>query len=236
VERAAPTAARPPTDFDRELIGQGAANAVSGLLGGLPVTGVIVRSSTNVVAGATGRASAVLHGVWVLVFWLLLGTQVVERIPMAALAGLLVVVGVQLVKPEHLRTAGTHGELPAYVATAVGVVVLGLLEGVLVGVGVSVLLLVRRVIRTQVRVEPAVAPTHWTVTARGSLTFLSVPRLSRLLAEIPAGSVVALHLVVDFLDHAVADHLVAWKHQHEATGGTVLVDDLALAPRSSPLA
>jgi carbonic anhydrase len=236
VGKAAPTARRPPTDFDRELIGQGAANAVSGLLGGLPVTGVIVRSSTNVVAGATGRASAVLHGVWVLVFWLLLGTRVVERIPMAALAGLLVVVGVQLVKPEHLRTAGTHGELPAYVATAVGVVVLGLLEGVLVGVGVSVLLLVRRVIRTQVRVEPAVAPTHWTVTARGTLTFLSVPRLSRLLAEIPAGSVVALHLVVDFLDHAVADHLVAWKHQHEATGGTVLVDDLALAPRSSPLA
>ena len=71
------------------------------------------------------------------------------------------------------------------------------------------------------------------MVAEGTLSFLSVPRLSRVLAEIPAGSVVALHLVVDFLDHAVSDHLRAWKHQHEAAGGTVLVDELALAPRSS---
>ncbi|MGH3772778.1 MAG: SulP family inorganic anion transporter, partial [Pseudonocardiaceae bacterium] len=53
------------TNFDRELVGQGAANMLSGMLGGLPVTGVIVRSSTNVAAGARTRASAVLHGVWV---------------------------------------------------------------------------------------------------------------------------------------------------------------------------
>jgi carbonic anhydrase len=52
-------------------------------------------------------------------------------------------------------------------------------------------------------------------------------------SEITAGSVVALHLVVDFLDHGVSDHLRAWKHQHEAAGGIVLVDELALAPRSS---
>ncbi len=57
-----------PTNLDRELVGQGAANMVSGALGGLPVTGVIVRSSTNVAAGGKTRASAILHGVWVLVF------------------------------------------------------------------------------------------------------------------------------------------------------------------------
>ena len=129
--------------------------------------------------------------------------------------------------------------------------VLGLLEGVLVGVAVSVLLMVRRVMRTRVRVEPtahharaalgllhhapatavASAHTHWTVVAEGTLSFLSVPRLSRHLAEIPAGSVVVLHLLVDFLDHAVSDHLRAWKHQHEASGGIVVVDELALLPR-----
>ena len=220
------------TDFDRELLGQGAANTVSGLLGGLPVTGVIVRSSTNVVAGATSRASTILHGVWVLVFSLAL-VGLIERIPMAVLAGLLVVIGFQLVKPGHVATARAHGELPVYVATAAGVVVLGLLEGVLVGVAVSVALMVRRVLRTRVRVEPTAAANHahWTVIAEGSLSFLSVPRLSRLLAEIPAGSVVVLHLLVDFLDHAVSDHLRAWKHQHEASGGVVVVDELALLPR-----
>lgn len=226
------------TDFDRELLGQGAANAVSGMLGGLPVTGVIVRSSTNVMAGATSRASSILHGVWVVVFSLLLA-GLIERIPMAVLAGLLVMIGFQLVKPGHLAKARAHGELPVYLATAGGVMVLGLLEGVLLGVTVSVALMVRRVMRTRVRVEPTThgllhhAPghAHWTVIAEGTLSFLSVPRLSRLLAEIPAGSVVVLHLLVDFLDHAVSDHLRAWKHQHEASGGIVVVDEIALLPR-----
>jgi carbonic anhydrase len=70
----------PRTNFDREMIGQGSANMVSGFLGGLPVTGVIVRSSTNVAAGARTRMSAVMHGVWVLVFASLF-TNLVELIP-----------------------------------------------------------------------------------------------------------------------------------------------------------
>jgi carbonic anhydrase len=229
------------TDYDRELVGQGAANAVSGLLGGLPVSGVVVRSSTNVAAGAVSRASTVLHGVWVLLFSLFLG-GLVEQIPLAVLAALLVVVGFQLVKPAQIRAAGAHGELPVYVVTMAGVVVLGLLEGVLAGVVVSLVLMLRRVLRAHVRVEPTAvlaaegavaAPVHghWTVVAGGTLSFLSVPRLSRTLAQIPAGSVVALHVVADFLDHAVVDHIRTWKHQHEATGGTVHVDELALAPR-----
>src|SRR5262249_57231711 len=58
----------PRTDFNRELVGQGAANIVSGTIGGLPITGGIVRSSTNVNAGAKSRASSIMHGVWILVF------------------------------------------------------------------------------------------------------------------------------------------------------------------------
>jgi carbonic anhydrase len=218
------------SDLDRELIGQGAANVVSGLLGGLPISGVVVRSSTNVAAGAVSRASAVLHGLWVLVFSLLF-VGLIERIPAAVLAGLLVVVGAGLVRPGDVRTARLHGDLPAYLATIAGVLLFGLLAGVVVGMAVSLFLMLRRVLGA--RLHTVQARDHWQVVAEGTLSFLSVPRLSRVLAEIPAGSVVALHLVVDFLDHAVSDHLRAWKHQHEAAGGTVLVDELALAPRSS---
>jgi len=229
------------TDYDRELIGQGAANTVSGMLGGLPVSGVIVRSSTNVAAGAETRASSVLHGVWVLLFVLLLG-GLVEQVPLAVLAALLIVVGLQLVKPAQVLAARAHGELSAYLVTMVGVVVLGLLEGVAAGVAVSLGLMLRRVLRAHVRAEPTAtlvaegavpAPVHghWTVVAGGTLSFLSVPHLSRTLAQIPAGSVVALHVVADFLDHAVVDHIRTWKHQHEATGGIVHVDELTLAPR-----
>src|SRR4051794_7352364 len=90
----------PRTKVDRELLGQGAANTMSGMLGGLPVTGVIVRSSANVAAGARTRLSAVLHGVWIAVFALLLA-GLVEMIPLAALAGVLVVGGPQPLGPGH---------------------------------------------------------------------------------------------------------------------------------------
>lgn len=75
----------PRTDFNREMVGQGSANVVSGLLGGLPITGVIVRSSANVAAGARTRMSTILHGVWILLFASLF-TNLVELIPKAALA------------------------------------------------------------------------------------------------------------------------------------------------------
>ena len=122
----------PRTDFNRELIGQGVANVVSGTIGGLPITGVIVRSSTNVNAGAKSRASSIMHGVWILLFTLPFA-ELVEEIPTAALAGLLIVIGIQLLKPAHIETAMKHGDLAVYVVTAVSVIFLNLLHGVMIG-------------------------------------------------------------------------------------------------------
>lgn len=211
-------------NLDRELVGQGAANTVSGLLGGLPVTGVIVRGSTNVAAGARTRMSALLHGVWILLFVALLA-GVVERVPMAALAGLLVFVGAQLVRPEHARTAWRHGEILAYAATLGGVVFLDLLRGVLLGLVVSVLLVLRRAVWARVRAEET-APGRWSVTVEGTLSFLSVPRLSRVLAQVPDQSTVDIELVADVLDQAAYDHLCSWQRGYEERGGTVVVDEI----------
>lgn len=118
----------PRVRADRELLGQGAANCLSGLLNGLPVTGVVVRSAANVRAGARTRASTVLHGVWIAVFAISL-VGIVELVPLAALARLLVVVGMQRVKPADVRSAHAHGDLAIYVVTVVGVLALNLLEG-----------------------------------------------------------------------------------------------------------
>lgn len=221
-----------PSNLDRELVGQGAANMASGLLGGLPVTGVIVRSSANVSAGARSRASAVLHGLWVVVFSVLL-VGLVERIPLAALAGLLVVVGMRLVSIAHLRSLHRHGELPVYVVTAVGVVALNLLEGVLIGLALALALVVRRVLWSTVHaeeIEPAAEPgvSRWRVVVEGRLSFLSLPRLSLVLSPIPAGSSVVIELMVDYLDHAAYEHLNAWQDRHRASGGTVVVDEVGL--------
>ncbi len=215
----------PRTNADRELLGQGAANTVSGFLGGLPVTGVIVRSAANVNAGARTRASAVLNGIWVAIFAILL-IGLVEMVPLAGLAGLLIVIGLQLVKPADMRSARRHGELPIYVVTVLGVLVLGLLEGVGLGLAVAGLMMLRRVVRARARIEePDAHGEPYRVVVEGTLSFLAVPSLSRVLARVPAGMPARIDLVVDYLDHTAYDHLDAWTARHRRGGATVEVSE-----------
>ncbi|MFP5070281.1 SulP family inorganic anion transporter [Pseudonocardia nantongensis] len=221
------------TDTDRELIGQGAANTVSGMIGGLPITGVIVRSGANVRAGAETRASAVLHGVWIALFAIVL-IGVIELIPMAALAGLLVMMGVGLIKPADVRTARAHGELPIYAVTLAGVVFLNLLEGVVIGLVLAGLMLLWRAVRSRPHLTRS-ADGSCELVVEGSLSFLAVPRLARELNAVPRGTDVTVRLVTDYLDHAAYDHLLAWRARHEGTGGTVVViepDAAAPAPNA----
>jgi MFS superfamily sulfate permease-like transporter len=110
----------PRTDYDRELRAQGVGNMLCGLLCALPMTGVIVRSGANLQAGAKTRLSAILHGLWLLLFvsafaWLL------RNIPTAALAGILVYSGFKLVDLHAARALAKRGrsELFIYVATVV---------------------------------------------------------------------------------------------------------------------
>ncbi|MCX6469070.1 MAG: bifunctional SulP family inorganic anion transporter/carbonic anhydrase [Corynebacteriales bacterium] len=186
----------PRTNFNREMLGQGSANILSGMAGGLPVTGVIVRSSTNVASGARSRASAVLHGVWILVFAVLL-TSLVQQIPMAALAGLLVVIGIQLVKTAHMKLALRTGDLWVYVITVLAVVFLNLLEGVGIGIAVAVAIVVVRVVRASITSAPFGTPgsRQWEIRIYGSLSFLMLPRLNKALAKVPRRHQVATRVL-----------------------------------------
>ncbi|SRX92181.1 transmembrane transport protein [Mycobacterium leprae TN] [Mycobacterium shimoidei] len=210
----------PRTDFNRELIGQGTANIASGAIGGLPITGVIVRSSANVHAGAKSRASAILHGFWILVFTLPFAA-LVQQIPTAALAGLLIVVGVTLLKPAHIENARRSGDIAVYVVTALGVVFFNLLHGVLVGLLLAIALTGWRVIRAKIATEQD--GDGWRVVVEGACTFLSLPRLHGVLASIPAGTVVTVQVSTSYLDHAAHQAIEDWQRQHHATGGTVYI-------------
>jgi carbonic anhydrase len=214
----------PRTNFDREMIGQGSANVVSGLLGGLPVTGVIVRSSTNVAAGARSRMSTVLHGVWILLFASLF-TELVELIPKSALAGLLIVIGVQLVKLAHVKVAWRTGNFAVYAITIVCVVFLNLLEGVAIGLAVAIAILLIRVVRAPIEATPygGDESKHWRVDIDGTLSFLLLPRLTKVLSMLPPGSDVRLTLNADYIDEAVSEAISDWRTAHEATGGVVIV-------------
>ncbi|MBK1786232.1 SulP family inorganic anion transporter [Prauserella cavernicola] len=213
----------PRANLNRELVGQGVGNMTSGAFGGLPITGVIVRSSTNVASGARTRASAIMHGLWIVLFVVALA-GLIESIPLAALAGLLVHVGAKLVNIAHIRQVLKHGDLPLYVVTLLGVVVIDLLSGVLIGIAMSLLMMLHRTMWSGIHLEGEGRQRRLVV--EGALTFLSVPRLSTVLNSIPEGTSVTLELVVDYLDHASFECLHSWQQAHERTGGTVVVDEI----------
>ncbi|MFI8875188.1 bifunctional SulP family inorganic anion transporter/carbonic anhydrase [Streptomyces sp. NPDC055243] len=208
------------SDLNRELLGQGAANAVSGALGGLPVAGVAVRSVANVRAGAVSRNSTMLHGVWVVVAALLM-VPLLELIPLAALAALVMAVGIQMVSLNHIRTITRHREILVYTTTTLGVVFLGVLEGVALGVAVAVAVALHRLARTRITHIEEDGVHH--VRVRGQLTFLAVPRLSRALHLAPQGAPIIVELDGSFMDHAAYEALQCWQDAHTAQGGTVEV-------------
>ncbi|WP_405831299.1 MULTISPECIES: SulP family inorganic anion transporter [unclassified Streptomyces] len=216
------TGNRPPrADLNRELRGQGAANIVSGALGGLPITGVAVRSVANVKSGAVSRKSAMMHGLWVLLAAGLL-VPVLDLIPLAALAALVMAVGVQMVSITHLRSVTRHREILVYGTTIVAVVLGGVLEGVAIGIAVAVALALHRLARTRITMERLDSGTH-RVRARGQLTFLAVPRLSRVLNQIPHDGHAVIELDGSFMDHAAYETLHDWQESHLAHGGSLEV-------------
>jgi MFS superfamily sulfate permease-like transporter len=125
----------PRTNYNRELLAQGVGNLTCGLLGALPMTGVIVRSGANVQAGAKTRASAIMHGAWLLAIvctlpWLL------KFIPIASLAAVLVFTGFKLLNlkaVKELKEKGGYAEVCVYLCTLILVVCIDLLTGVIAG-------------------------------------------------------------------------------------------------------
>ncbi|MER5356858.1 SulP family inorganic anion transporter [Streptomyces sp. NPDC002785] len=220
-----PASSSPPdpparrSDLDRELRAQGIANALSGLVGGLAVSGGAVRSSANVRAGATGRASTVLHGVWVVLAAGLL-VSVLERIPLAALGALVMMVGIQMVSFAHIRNVHRHREFPVYGATITGVVLFGVLKGVVIGIAAAVAVSLHRLARTRITVTEH-GGQHL-VVVRGQLTFLAVPRLSRTLGQLPQDGDAVVELDGFFMDHAAYEAIQDWSTAQAAHGGRVV--------------
>ncbi|MFF8291341.1 bifunctional SulP family inorganic anion transporter/carbonic anhydrase [Streptomyces sp. NPDC016309] len=208
----------PRSNLDRELAGQGAANIVSGALGGLPVAGVAVRSVANVSAGAVSRHSTMLHGLWVVLAALVL-VPVLDLIPLPALAALVMVIGIQMVSITHIRSVTRHREVLVYATTISGVVLIGILEGVALGIAMASGVAMQRLTRTRITRETKGDVEH--IRVRGQLTFLAVPRLTRALHQIPQGANVVVELDGSFMDHAAYETLQDWQTSHAARGGRV---------------
>lgn len=216
----------PRTNLERELVAQGVGNIVCGCLGVLPITGVIVRSSANVLAGARTRLSTILHGVWLLVF-VAVFPNVLLHVPVASLAAILVYTGWKLMKPRaafELARFG-RGEVLTYLGTLTLVVVVDLLTGLLAGLGLAVAQLLYRFSHLEIQVDTDPARQRSVLRLEGAATFLKLPKLAAALSRIPAGN--ELHVNLEGLwhiDHACLDLLMNWEKQQKAHGGALVID------------
>jgi len=221
------------SDFDRELSAQGVGNMLCGLLGALPMTGVIVRSSANVQAGARTRLSAMFHGVWLLAFVLLL-SSVLQSIPVASLAGVLVYTGIKLVDLKAFRGLGRYGRMPmlTYVATASAIVLTNLLTGVLIGFGLTLAKLAWKASRLKISLVDLPGEGEMELRLLGAATFLKVPALTRVLAMIPAGTVVHVPLGnLSYIDHSCLELLEEWGRANGAKGSRLVIESHGLKRR-----
>jgi MFS superfamily sulfate permease-like transporter len=216
----------PRTKYDRELAAQGVGNLVCGFLGALPMTGVIVRTATNIQAGARTRASTMMHGAWLFTFAALF-PQVLRLIPIASLAAILVYTGWKLMNPKAVRKLAEFGkgEVAIYAATLATVVAVDLLTGILVGIGLAIAKLVYTFSHLSIRFEEDPSRERTVMHLEGAATFLRLPKLATAIEPVSSDTELHVHLEnLTYIDHACLDLLMKWEKEHTAMGGSLVID------------
>lgn len=220
------------TDKNRELFAQGMGNALAGLLGGLPVTAVIVRTSANANAGARTNLSAVLHGVWLSLAVIFI-PQFLNMIPLASLATILILVGYKLVKPKVIYEFYKKGwaQFIPFGTTVVAILLTDLLTGIAIGLFVGFFYVMKN------NVHKAVVMVKddnlFLIRFYKDTSFLQRATLQRMFRSIPEGSAVlidASHSV--FVDNDIVDVIEDFMRRGQANGIKVSLkkSSLALCP------
>jgi len=223
---------------NRELMAQGVGNMLCGLLGGLPMTGVIVRSSANVYAGGKTKTSAILHGALLLLAVLLI-PAILNRIPLAVLAAILIYTGWKLAHPRQLKyflSKGFHQWLP-FVATTAAILLTDLLKGIMVGLAVSVVFILLEHLRSpSYTLVPGDRGTT-RIRLHEHLTFLSKANLTQLLQSFPKGADVEIDgSACKRIDHDVMEVMREFRAAAELRGVSVRTVGLDLGPTTQGLA
>jgi len=203
------------TDTNRELKAQGIGNMLSALFGGLPMTSVVVRTSANANAGAKSKMSAIIHGVLLLVCVLSIPT-ILNRIPLATLAAILILVGYKLAKPSlviHFWKRGKYQFIP-FVATLAGVVFTDLLKGVALGICISIIFILRGNLKRAYvfRKEEYIDGDIICIDLAQEVSFLNKAAIKQTLNNLPENS----RVVIDasdtvYIAHDVLDLITEFK-------------------------
>lgn len=193
------------TNKDRELKAQGIGNMVSGLLGGLPVTSVIVRSSANVNAGAQSKMSTILHGLLLLLCVAFIPV-LLNLIPKAALAAVLIYTGYKLAKPALFKEHYKKGwdQFFPFVITIVAILLTDLLIGVLIGIGVGIFFVMHSNFKSAVFIVHD--ENKYLFRLRKDVSFLNKPIIKNKLEEVPENASVLIDASrADFIDRDIVE-------------------------------
>jgi MFS superfamily sulfate permease-like transporter len=193
------------TNKERELKVQGIGNLLSGLIGGLPITSVIVRSSANVNAGAKSKMSAIYHGILLLLCVALIPV-LLNLIPKSALAAVLIYIGYKLAKPSLFKAYYKKGwdQFLPFVITIGAILLTDLLIGVLIGIGIGLFFIVRSNFRTSVFIVHD--HNRYLIRLRKDVSFLNKPIIKNKLEEIPENAFVLIDASrADFIDKDVIE-------------------------------
>ncbi len=224
------------TDKNRELLAQGIGNLASGMIGGIPVTSVIVRSSANVESGADSRLSTMLHGTWLLLSVLLI-PFVLNLIPLSALAAVLIMTGYKLTKPKLYTERWSHGwtQFIPFVATVAAILFTDLLIGILIGLVIGFVFVIARNFSTAISyVEFG---DTCMVRARRDLYFIHKVQLQQALARIPDNRDVLIDLsATSYVDLDNIDIINAFTKGAPFRNITVLIKGDATGRSASQLA
>jgi len=193
------------TDTNRELLAQGTGNILSGLLGGLPMTSVIVRTSANITSGGLTKTATIAHGILLLLAVVSI-PAILNKIPLACLAAVLLMIGYKLASPtvfKHMWKSGKYQFIP-FVITVVAVVFTDLLEGVAIGLVVSIFFILRANLKLAYFFKKEEYHEGEVITMKlaQEVSFLNKAAIKQTLNHLPKGSKV----VIDATDTFYIDH------------------------------
>jgi MFS superfamily sulfate permease-like transporter len=208
------------TNYDRELFSQGVGNTLCGLLGALPMTGVIVRSAANVNAGSKTRMAAIFHGIWLLIL-VAAFPGVLQLVPTASLAAILVFTGIKLLDLPKFRHLNKYGWDTALIAilTTVTIVCSSLLTGIVLGIALSIGKLLWAISKLDVKVDTDPLSDRVDVQFTGSASFINLPRFSDALESLPVVAETHIHVRgLSYIDHAAIEALSNWEKARSGRG------------------
>ncbi|MEJ2882938.1 SulP family inorganic anion transporter [Pedobacter sp. GR22-6] len=218
------------TPTNRELMAQGAGNMLSGLVGGLPLTSVIVRSSANVNAGGRTKMSAIFHGVWLLLSLLFI-PGLINMIPLACLAAILLVTGYKLTRIalfKHMYHKGWDQFVP-FVVTIIAVLLTDLLKGVAVGMLVSIFYLLRTNMRNPYfyKIQEEGNKKNIRIKLAEEVSFLNKAAIQVVLTNIPKET----NVIIDgsnsrYIDPDVLETIFNYKHNAYTKGIIVSLENI----------